>query len=69
MWHKMLGHLNFDNLVKVRKHHNLRGVPLIHKYENKICEGCQTKINFYSKEDYVLGLYNLSILIHVVLQG
>ena len=54
LWNKMLGHLNFDNLVKVSKHQKVRGMPCISKPKNVICEGCQygkqTKASFPPKE-------------------
>ena len=54
LWHKRLGHLNFDNLVKVSKHQKVRGMPCISKPENVICEGYQhgkqTKTYFPWKE-------------------
>jgi hypothetical protein len=54
LWHKRMGHINFDNLFKVSKREALREMPEISKLENILCKHClrgkQTKTKFMSKE-------------------
>ena len=54
LWHKMMGHLNFDNLVKVSKKEAMRDLPKIVKPLNSVCRHCQhwnqTKASFKKKE-------------------
>lgn len=38
--HKRLGHLNFDNIVKVNKNQNVREMPPLNKPENIIYKEC-----------------------------
>jgi hypothetical protein len=49
-----MGHINFDNLVKVRKKEVVREIPQIMKPTNTLCKHCQqgkkTKTKFKSKE-------------------
>ena len=52
-WHRMLCHVNFDNLVKIRKFKKVRGIPNIKKPEVGLCKNCQIgkmgKTSFKSK--------------------
>ena len=41
LWNKRLGHLNFDNLVKISKKQVVRDFPKIVKALNSICNHCQ----------------------------
>ena len=54
LWHKRLGHINFDNLVKVSNLGVVRNLPKITKPSNPICRHCQlgkqTRIRFKTKE-------------------
>jgi hypothetical protein len=54
IWHKKMGHINFDNLVKVSKMEVVREIPHIMKPTNTLCNHFQqrkkTKTNFMSKE-------------------
>ncbi|XP_059073266.1 uncharacterized protein LOC131874064 [Cryptomeria japonica] len=54
LWHKRLGHVNFDNLVRISKNQNVRGLPILSKPLNIVCKEClkgkQTKVSFKSKE-------------------
>lgn len=54
LWHKCLGHINFDNLVRISKYQNVRGLLVLSKPENVVCSRCikgkQTKVSFKSKE-------------------
>ena len=53
LWHKRLCHVNSDNLVKIRKHKRLRGIPSLKKPDMGLCKNCQTgkmgKTSFKSK--------------------
>jgi hypothetical protein len=54
LWNKRMGHIHFDNLVKVRKREAFREMPQITKPTNTLCKHCQqrkqTKTKFKSKE-------------------
>jgi hypothetical protein len=54
LWHKRMGHIHFDNLVKVSKREAVREIPQITKPTNALCKHCQqgkqTKTRFKSKE-------------------
>jgi transposase InsO family protein len=54
LWHRRMGHIHFDNLVKVRKREAVREMPQITKPTNTLCKRCQqgkqTKNMFKSKE-------------------
>ncbi|XP_012847829.1 PREDICTED: uncharacterized protein LOC105967762 [Erythranthe guttata] len=41
LWHKRLGHLNFDNLVKISSCEYVRGLPKLTKEIGKICGDCK----------------------------
>ena len=38
LWHKQMGHINFDNLVKINKKEAVGEMPKISKPSNTICE-------------------------------
>ena len=54
LWHKRLHHVNFDNLVKIRKHRRVRGIPSLKKPDMGLCKNCQIgkmgKTSFKSKD-------------------
>ena len=54
LWHRRLGHIKFDNLVKVDNLGAVRNFPKITKFSNAICRHCQlgneTRIRFKTKE-------------------
>ena len=54
LWHGRLGHLNFDNLVKISKREAIRDLPKIVKPHNSVCKHCQhgkqTRASFKIKE-------------------
>ena len=54
LWNKRLGHIKFDNLVKVSNLGAIRNLPKITKPSNPICRHCQlgkqTRIRFKTKE-------------------
>jgi transposase InsO family protein len=54
IWHGRMGHMHFDNLIKVRKREAVKEMPQITKPTNTLCKHCQqrkeTKTRFKSKE-------------------
>jgi hypothetical protein len=54
LWHRRMGHIHFDNLVKVNRREAVREMPWITKPTNALCKHCQqgkqTKTGFKSKE-------------------
>ena len=54
LWHRIMGHMHFDNLFKVNKREEVREMPQIAKATNTLCKHCQqgkkTKTRFKSKE-------------------
>ena len=53
IWHRIVGHIHFDNLVKVRKSEAVREISQIMKPTNTLCKHCQqgkkTNTRFKSK--------------------
>ena len=41
LWHKRLCHVNFDNMVNIRKFRILRGIPSLKKPNVGLCKNCQ----------------------------
>jgi hypothetical protein len=41
IWHRMLGHLSFDNLIKGNKKNPVRDLPKLIKPSDSICKHCQ----------------------------
>jgi hypothetical protein len=54
LWHKRLGHINFDNLIQLNKKEAIRNLPIIKNLSNSICKQCQhgkqTRVKFKTKE-------------------
>jgi transposase InsO family protein len=54
LWHRRMGHINFDNLVKINRKEAVKEMPEISKPTNTLCEHClqgkQTRTKFKSKE-------------------
>jgi hypothetical protein len=54
LWHRRMGHINFDNLVKISRKEAVREIPEISKPTNTLCKHClqgkQTRTKFKSKE-------------------
>ena len=50
LWNRRLGHINFDNIMKVRNIGVVRNLPKIIKPSNPICRHCQvgkqTRVRF-----------------------
>jgi transposase InsO family protein len=65
-----MGHINFDNPVKVRKKEAVREIPHIMKPTNTLCNNCQqgkkTKTKFKSKEYSTIRLLEI---VHTDLVG
>ena len=55
LWHRSMGHLNFENIVKISKKGVIRNLPKIIKPPNYVCRQClhgkQTKASFNIKEN------------------
>jgi hypothetical protein len=53
LWHKRLGHLNFDHLIKIKHIEAIKGIPRISKPQDFLCKPCQvgklTRTQFKSK--------------------
>jgi hypothetical protein len=53
LWHRRLGHLNFDHIVKLNNEGIVKALPRISKPNNFVCESCQmgklTRAQFKSK--------------------
>ena len=41
LWHKRLFHVNFDNLVNIRKNRRVRLIPSLRKLDMGLCKNCQ----------------------------
>ena len=54
LWHRRMGHIHFDNLVKIYKNQAVRNMPEVTKPANSVCEQCQhgkqTRVHFKTKE-------------------
>ena len=53
MWHRRLGHLHFDHLIKLKNRNTVRDFPAIFRPRDDVCKPCQigklTKTQFKSK--------------------
>ena len=53
LWHRRLCHVNFDNMVMIRKFKRVRGIPSLKKPDVALCKNCQIgkmgKTSFKSK--------------------
>ena len=54
LWHKILGHINFESFVKTNKRQLVKGLPNISKPIKSLCKSChhgkQTRVSFKTKE-------------------
>lgn len=41
LWHKRLGHINFDNIANISSRKVVRDIPCISNPSNHICPSCQ----------------------------
>ena len=71
LWHRRLGHLNFDHIISLSKKNSIRDKPAIKKPSNTICKACQlgkkTRISFKTKE--ILSTSRPLQLVHMDLCG
>jgi hypothetical protein len=53
-WHRRLGHLNFDHIIKLRKNGAVTDLPKISNPYDSVCKPCQigklTRTQFKSKK-------------------
>jgi hypothetical protein len=53
LWHRRLGHLNFDHLIKLKSLEAVKDLPRISKPQDSVCKPCQvgklTRTQFKSK--------------------
>jgi hypothetical protein len=54
LWHKRLGHINFENLIQLNKKEAIRDLPVIKNLSSSLCKQCQhgkqTRVKFKTKE-------------------
>ena len=54
LWHKRLGHINFENLIQLNKKEATRDLLVIKNLTSSICKQCQhgkqTRVKFKTKE-------------------
>ena len=54
LWHKRLGHINFDNLINMSKNEAVRDLPSLKNLSGSVCKQCQhgkqTRVRFKTKE-------------------
>lgn len=54
LWHRRLGHVNYDSLIKISKGQNVGNMPKLTKSDNSVCreyqEGKQARVSFKPKE-------------------
>jgi hypothetical protein len=69
LWHRRLCHVNFDNMVKIRKFSKVRGIPSLKKPDVGLCKNCQIgkmeKTSFKRKTINLKIFWKLCILICV----
>jgi hypothetical protein len=57
LWHRRMDHINFENLVKLRKTQVVRDMPRISKPMDSICNPChhgkKTRVSFKTKESSI----------------
>ena len=41
LWHKRLGHISFDNLIRISSKQAVRDISIIKKPTNNMCTSCQ----------------------------
>jgi hypothetical protein len=58
LWQRRMGHINFENFVKVSKKEAVKEISQIMKPTNTLCKQCQqgkqTKTKFKSKEHSII---------------
>jgi hypothetical protein len=70
IWHKRMGHINFDNIIKIKRKEEVREIIKISKLTNILCKNClqgkQTRTKFKSN-DY--STTKLLEIVHTYLCG
>ena len=69
LWNKTLGHLSFDNIVKISQREVVRGMPKFSKPVNRLCGSCQhgkhvrTKFNIkvYQSTSHPLEIVHIDL--------
>ena len=56
LWHRRLGHLNFDHIIKLKNSGAVKDLPKISKPYDSVCKPCQMKAHSYS-----IQIKNLSL--------
>ena len=55
LWHKRLGHLSFDHIIRLSKKKAVRDMPEIKRPSNTMCKSCQlgkqTRTSFKAKDE------------------
>ena len=64
LWHKMLCHVNFDNLVRISKYKIVRGIPRLRKPDMGLGENCQ--IGKMGKKSFKRKDYHLEEALELV---
>ena len=64
LWHKRLWHVNFDNLVKIRKHKRVRGIRSLKNPDVGLCKNC--KIGKMGKTNFNWKNYQLEEVLEIV---
>ena len=64
LWNRRLCHVNFDNMVKIRKFRKVRGIPNLKKLDVGLCKNCQIgkmgKTSFKSKNYQSKGILEIA---------
>jgi hypothetical protein len=65
LWHRRLGHLNFDHIIKLGKNGAVKDLPKISKPYDSFCKPCQigklTRNQFKSKIEKPLQLVHMDL--------
>jgi hypothetical protein len=76
LWHRRMGHIHFDNIVKVREREEVVEMPQITKRTNTLCKHCQqgkkTKTMFKSKEYSMtrpLEIVHIDLVVPTITKG
>ena len=71
LWHRRLGHLNFDHIISLRKNNVVKDIPAIKKPPNTICKYCQLgkQTHTYFKTKDELSTSRPLQLVHMDLCG
>ena len=67
LWHKRLCHLNFDNLIKIRKEKRVRGIPSLRKPDMGLCKNCQ--IGKMGKTSFKFKNYHSKEVLELIYTG